>query len=197
LSHAALTQGSPYLEPTACAGLLFLLPVLTRLGIDAWSTQAGPDGEHFAHRVLMAALRCVDVAPDDPAWALIPIELSDGEPLAVPPPSSWRDPLLAAPYAKRADGDIGDALRLAGSADAQAVVWLRAARRWLRRAAGIGLATLVLRPGFISLTPTHADIHFRIDDTDMRIRRAALDLDPGWLPWFGRVVSFHYSERQA
>ena len=78
--------------------------------------------------------------------------------------------------------------------DEQARVWLTAARRWLRRGGGIGLASLVWRPGFASLTPTHADIHFRVNDSDMRVRTLGLDIDPGWLPWFGRVVSFHYEE---
>jgi len=27
------------------------------------------------------------------------------------------------------------------------------------------------------------------------VRRLGLDLDPGWLPWFGRVVRFHYLPR--
>jgi hypothetical protein len=26
----------------------------------------------------------------------------------------------------------------------------------------------------------------------LAVRRAGLDLDPGWVPWFGRVVGFHY-----
>jgi hypothetical protein len=26
----------------------------------------------------------------------------------------------------------------------------------------------------------------------LEIRLAGLDLDPGWVPWLGRVVSFHY-----
>jgi hypothetical protein len=30
----------------------------------------------------------------------------------------------------------------------------------------------------------------------MRIRRAGLDIDPGWVPWLGRVVSFHYRETE-
>jgi hypothetical protein len=29
---------------------------------------------------------------------------------------------------------------------------------------------------------------------DLRIRWAGLDLDPGWLPWLGRVVSFRYGQ---
>jgi hypothetical protein len=29
----------------------------------------------------------------------------------------------------------------------------------------------------------------------MRVRRAGLDFDPGWVPWYGRVISFHYTEQ--
>ena len=42
------------------------------------------------------------------------------------------------------------------------------------------------------LSATHADLHFGLADSDLRVRRLGLDIDPGWLPWFGRVVGFHY-----
>jgi hypothetical protein len=29
------------------------------------------------------------------------------------------------------------------------------------------------------------------------VRRAGLDVDPGWLPWFGRVVNFHFDREQT
>jgi hypothetical protein len=70
--------------------------------------------------------------------------------------------------------------------------WLVAARRWARRAAGLGLASLVLRPARLSITPTHVDAAFDLSAVDLRIRRAGLDLNPGWIDWFGRVVSFAY-----
>jgi hypothetical protein len=50
----------------------------------------------------------------------------------------------------------------------------------------------VQRPGRISSTPTHIDLYFGINDVDMRVRRLGLDIDPGWLPWFGKVLSYHY-----
>lgn len=71
---------------------------------------------------------------------------------------------------------------------------LTAARRWLRRAGGIGLASLVLRQGQITSTPTHIDVYFSVDDIDIRVRRVGLDIDPGWLPWLGKVVSYQHSE---
>lgn len=71
--------------------------------------------------------------------------------------------------------------------------WLTAARRWLRRYAGIGIADLVRRPALLWSTATHLDLRFDLSIADLRLRRTGLDFDPGWLPWFGRVVRFEYS----
>ncbi len=68
--------------------------------------------------------------------------------------------------------------------------WLCAAR--LRRLSGISLRQLVRRPGTLALTATHWDVIFDLAQTDLRLRRVALDCDPGWVPWLGRVVQFHY-----
>lgn len=73
-----------------------------------------------------------------------------------------------------------------------ATAWLTACRRWLRRYAGTGLMDLVLRPAYLAHTPTHIDLWFDHSQADLRLRRAGLDLDPGWVPWLGRVVNFHY-----
>ena len=77
---------------------------------------------------------------------------------------------------------------------AVAEAWLTACRRWLRHYARIGVASLVARPARLSLTPTHADVFFALSDVNLAVRRSGLDLDPGWVPWFGRVVSFHYGD---
>ena len=54
------------------------------------------------------------------------------------------------------------------------------------------LRTLVNRRGLIAATDTHIDVIFDLGKTDIRIRRAAIDINPGWLPWLGKVVQFHY-----
>lgn len=77
-------------------------------------------------------------------------------------------------------------------AEQVALAWLHAARRWLRRRAGIGLHDLVRRSGRIACGHTHLDVTFALGDVDLRVRRAGLDFDPGWLPWMGRVVGFHF-----
>ncbi len=150
-------------RPTACGGLLFLLPVLARAGLVQGES---PDDTRIAAlRVLQAALRRVRAPDDDPAWRL----LADLPALA---PAAARD------------------------AQARASHELALARRWLHRHARIGLVSLVRRPARLSFTSTHIDLRFTLAGADPRVRRAGLDLDPGWLPWFGRVVAFQFVGRQ-
>jgi hypothetical protein len=49
-------------------------------------------------------------------------------------------------------------------------------------------------PALVLASPSHLDVHFRMQDIRLDVRRAGLDIDPGWLPWLGRVVRFHYGE---
>lgn len=158
----ALSAFEARLPGSRCAGLLFVLPVLARLGIVEKCADAGLDCATFTREILRSVLQRLHVSPDDPAWAL-----TANPPAGVPP-------------------------ALPPDAPHQARVWRRDVRRWLRHGGGIGLARLVLRPGRIALTATHVDIHFRLADADLRVRRLGLDINPGWLPWFGRVVAFHY-----
>ena len=69
--------------------------------------------------------------------------------------------------------------------------WLRLGVLWLHRR-GLRLRGLVERPGAVAVTDTHIDICFRLELTDLAIRKAGLDLDPGWVPSFGRVIHYHY-----
>jgi hypothetical protein len=154
--------GQPFLADaarSACGGLLFLVPVLQRLGYAAWA-EATPEGRPAAviRRMLAIVLERLEAPHDDPAWSL------------AASPQDAEDPAVAE----------------------LARPWLTACRRWLRRNAGIGVASLVVRPASLSVTATHIDVFLGSDDVDMRVRRAGLDIDPGWLPWLGRVVTFHY-----
>jgi hypothetical protein len=56
------------------------------------------------------------------------------------------------------------------------------------------LLALARRPGAIVVTRTHVDVLFRYNQVDLAVRRAGLDIDPGWVPWLGRVVQFHYMD---
>ena len=56
----------------------------------------------------------------------------------------------------------------------------------------ISLRRLVRRPALVHATPTHIDLCFDARWVELEVRLAGLDLDPGWVPWLGRVVTFHY-----
>jgi hypothetical protein len=77
--------------------------------------------------------------------------------------------------------------------------WIVAAKRWCWRMGRITAREIVNRSGRVWLTRTDLDVTFPLAAADLRIRRIGLDVDPGWLPWFGecgRVVRFHYRDRE-
>jgi hypothetical protein len=75
--------------------------------------------------------------------------------------------------------------------------WVHRLRAHLRRTARLGFRELVCRDGRVAFTETHIDVSFELDRADIRVRRAGLDVDPGWTPWLGRVIRFHYVARGA
>jgi hypothetical protein len=84
----------------------------------------------------------------------------------------------------------------AGTAQAEdaesAQPWLRRLRMWSVRNLRMSLRRLVLRRGRVSVSLTHADVELPLASIDVRIRRCGLDVDPGWVAAYGRVVRFHY-----
>jgi len=56
------------------------------------------------------------------------------------------------------------------------------------------IASLCRRPGLVATTATHIDVTLPLEAVDLRLRRGGLDRDPGWIPWFGRIVAFHYAD---
>jgi hypothetical protein len=70
--------------------------------------------------------------------------------------------------------------------------WLIASRRWLARYANLSLSQLICRSAHVVMTRTHVDVVQGHAAVDLRVRRAGLDVDAGWVPWLGRVVAFHY-----
>lgn len=73
-----------------------------------------------------------------------------------------------------------------------ATAWLDACRRQLCRAERLSLARVCRRPARLRWSATHLDVQLDVRNADIRVRRQGLDLDPGWLPWLGRVVTFSY-----
>jgi hypothetical protein len=160
------------LQPTEAGGLWFLLPVLARLGIGAWM-QEHPDAadDDLPWRVLTELARRVETSAHDPVWSV----LQQG--------ASLRH---------------GDVRGIRPEVVDQPVVWwCDRVQEWCAALPGLSgqslpLATIVRRRGWLYTTATHIDVFFDLAQADLRIRRLGLDLDPGWLPWLRRVVTFYY-----
>ncbi|SAK96428.1 hypothetical protein AWB81_05390 [Caballeronia arationis] len=76
--------------------------------------------------------------------------------------------------------------------------WLTAWRvgldRWLRRRVRRTLARVVLRRGWLSAHPSGVSVRFRLSQADIALRLRALDVDPGWVGWLGRHITYHYRD---
>lgn len=181
---------------TGFGGLLFLLPVLQRLGFAAWAENLHANAaEAVVRQMLGQTLQRLRAPPGDSSWLLARARLNEGlDVIDAEAPTLWGASALASARGSAAV-DLVVAAGQPQSAATLARLWLATCRRWLRRQARIGIANLVCRPAAFDLTPTHADVHFRLSEADMRIRRAALDVDPGWVWWYGRVIHFHYAQQ--
>jgi hypothetical protein len=68
------------------------------------------------------------------------------------------------------------------------------ARRLQRalRVTPAGVAAALRVPGQVYVTRSHVDLVMGLEAISLPVRRAGLDANPGWLPTFGRVVTFHF-----
>jgi len=162
---------------TAAGGLLFLIHLVERLGLpERLVTQPEFAGRSLRWSLHRLALLITGVAGDDPA-ALAFCGLS---PDSVPPSREETPPVEAESAALESIRDelalmLADTLDrpLEPPADVMAAVWARP-------------AVVVAELGWI-------DIVLSLDDVSTEIRRAGLDLNPGWVPWLGVVLRFVYA----
>lgn len=157
---------------TRQGGLLFTIRLLQVLGFERWlAQQAAPLRLPFAQAWLARALRLNAALVDDPQHSWFELAAAD------------QDLLARARFVEAGEFlDASQALRL----------WQARARRALRHHAGMDLQALIARAAWASSSATHIDLVFALDQVDLRIRRLGLDSDPGWVPWLGRIVSFHF-----
>jgi hypothetical protein len=105
------------------------------------------------------------------------------------------DPILGWVTQTLLQSSRGGLTRMSPDEERRVRVWCVRVRRWCWRTGGIRVREVVWRRGMVSLNRTDLDVSLPLEEVDLRIRRLGLDLDPGWLPWFGRVVRFHYLYR--
>ena len=170
--------------PTSAAGLFFLLNALERIGIaKAFSAGLGSADPLFAARLMLRFAVRAGVGPDDPIRLWIDsIVTTAPDTTAIACDADWWHSNLPA---SRTTARIDYLVR----------IWYLAVRRWCWRIGKLTLPVIVSRSGVFSVNRTDLDVSMPLDEADVRVRRLGLDLDPGWLPWFGRVVRFHYLHR--
>lgn len=154
-------------QPTSWAGLVFLLQLVPASGVLA-HPQAASQLPAFLWR-LAVALGIPGGDPAVQAWCggWLPGAAERGAPAAL-----WAE------------------------ADALAARTIAAWEQWLAyHAADLHaprLAAVCRRHGRIRFEPGWIEVHLPLDAADARLRRLALDIDPGWLPWLGCVVRICY-----
>lgn len=92
------------------------------------------------------------------------------------------DPALAAFEALEEIGETPDWARC----------WRSGLDGWLRRRTRVPLHRLVWKRGEVALAEDALTIRFPLDAADIRLRRRALDVDPGWVDWLGLCVRYRY-----
>jgi hypothetical protein len=173
---------TPAGEWSRYAGLLCVVPILTRLGIGEF-LELNPvlADTGFAHRLLLWFGQRVGLPESDPLSSVLTDEAGE-----CAEPASFRLP----PLLTRLVLESSPRRAIVSARHA----WLHAVRHWIRPNGRMGLVTLIRRRGLVLASRAHLDICFSLDQADVRLRRQALDVDPGWVPWLGRVVRFHYGD---
>lgn len=157
-------------------GLLFLLHLVDALDLPA-ALAVGTSFPGRPPRWVLHQLACMllPLAADDPAaLAFAGLRPEDAPPSRGEPPlgederqmlAVWRDQIVE-----------GLRARLAWPVDDDPAL--------LRR--------LCLRRALILADPGWIEVHLRLREVDVDVRRAGLDLDPAYVPWLGVVVTFVY-----
>jgi hypothetical protein len=164
--------------PTHWAGLLFLLNTASAAGFpEALLADSRLSGRPLRWVLNALAQRLVPIRADDPAA----LAFAGLTPTMTVPPGPPVEPAEAQ------------------AIDQHATQWAAAVAALLEQARHPQddtrpptLWSLARRPGRILADPGWLEVQLELDGIDVSIRRAGLDLDPGWLGWLGVVVVFRY-----
>lgn len=85
-----------------------------------------------------------------------------------------------------------EALGEIGETPDWAIRWRAGLDRWLRRRARMPLHRLVWKRGEVTVADDALTVRFPLEAADIRLRRRALDVDPGWVDWLGLSVRYRY-----
>jgi hypothetical protein len=157
---------------TAHGGLLFLLAVLDALELPPMLA-ARPRPLRWTLHLLALALAPLE--PDDPAALAFAGLPPDAEPPVQTEPPEPEELEAATVLARGLAEHVWERLGAVEATPAEA------------------LEFVVRRRGEIVFEPGWIELRLALDEVSIELRRAGLDLDPGWLPWLGAVIRFVYA----
>lgn len=223
-------------EASEYAGLIFLIPLLKRLGMDRlYEDYPEYLDLKLAERILFRCAGWLEIPEHDPVVHFLgekPDVSARFAPFTAPP--HWRKILFAsssdtrcvrvcriegtrgrrlileekerlvlgvwspqnrsmvAPWLEASEKPLQLAAAQSWSVDRLVDNMILAMNRYVRLYADMDISGLIRRPAWIAATRTHLDVSMPIHGLDVRVRMAGLDIDPGWTPWLGKVIQFHY-----
>jgi hypothetical protein len=180
------------------AGLVYVLQALEWLGIrETLTAHPALEVHQLPARILWHCIDQLGISHDDPICQFLPAleSVPAGESFDFVAPAAWQD--LGRPAMSHAK-----ILRRQAAAapvnDLDLIIsaYVAAMGSFLHNYARSDLRRMVTCTGYVATTRTHLDVTFDPAQLDIGIRRAGLDIDPGWVPWLGRVVYIHYQGRE-
>jgi hypothetical protein len=166
----------PVTHATEWAGLLFLLATAAEAGIP----DAVVGNPVLAQRPLPWILQGIGLR-------LVPVDAADAALAAF----AGVDPDDPPPWHSGPPASDEELAGLAAAAHRWAAVTAAALGEPDRDPLGV-VASIARRSGSVEHAPGWLEIYLDLDQVDVAVRRAGLDLDPGWVPWLGTVVRFVY-----
>ena len=177
------------------AGLLFLIPLLPEVG---FVERAGEEPEVLARALTDLAL-AIGAPEDDPAIRAL---RGNAEPSAdaAPPEGLIPETITAleallinrlGPMDEAESHSLGVPANppaphtvICGTSEDESQGGAPPSSGWL--------PIICRRSGVISIEPGWIEVEFPLDAADTRLRRGAIDLDPGFVPWLGCTVRYRY-----
>jgi len=169
-------------EITEYAGLFFTIPLMKIIGMDTLMEQfPAYEDLDLPRRILFRCADLLFIPPDHPVIVVLGKEPEPSDVITeFTPPPQWRR-ILPEPIRSQER-----------SLDRLVDTIVTVMERYCRDTATMEFGELIRRPGYIAATKTHLDLTFPFSQLDIRVRMAGLDINPGWVPWLGRVFQFHY-----